>query len=282
MNNLTWSPDGSDPQRQYLNWWYSLMPSASELGGDGYLANWWRYIADVESFKQRDGQLSDASGLVDVALDAPTAGTTLPPAIHTFAAEAMADGAVGRVDFYVDGTFVSSDSLSPYTFRRDATNQSGSHSVVAKADDAVNGWEFTSQPLTVTVASLSWTNSVKPQDVNADAFVSPIDALIIINDLNTLGSRKLASERPGALPFLDPSGDGWISAIDVLIVINFLNQTPAGEGEGVEAFEGATEAASGPVSEHVNEALSAIVAELDDNPSWTIPWSQRGRIRADR
>jgi hypothetical protein len=78
-----------------------------------------------------------------------------------------------------------------------------------------------------SVEAPSWTNPVEPLDVNNDTFVSPLDSLLIINELNGLGAREL--EPPGGEnippPYLDPSGDGFISPMDALLVINRLNET---------------------------------------------------------
>jgi hypothetical protein len=48
VNNLTWSPNGSDPQRQYLNWFYSWIPHFVGRGPDGRLNDWWVYITNVD------------------------------------------------------------------------------------------------------------------------------------------------------------------------------------------------------------------------------------------
>ena len=71
-------------------------------------------------------------------------------------------------------------------------------------------------------------------DVNADGFVSPIDALLIVNDLNFRGVRKLPNPPMPPLeppPYLDVSGDGFVSPLDALLIINYLNGA-GGEGEG--------------------------------------------------
>jgi len=88
--------------------------------------------------------------------------------------------------------------------------------------------------VTIIVGGSIHQNPVNNLDVDADGFVSPIDVLILINDLNINFSRTL----PLALttpPFLDPSGDGRIDPLDVLTVINFINargNSGAGSGEG--------------------------------------------------
>ncbi len=77
------------------------------------------------------------------------------------------------------------------------------------------------------------TNPVAAWDVNNDGMVTPVDALLLINQLNTSGAHPLVGSAMIVGPFYDPSGDGTLSPVDVLAVINWLNaQTGAGaEGE---------------------------------------------------
>ncbi len=84
------------------------------------------------------------------------------------------------------------------------------------------------------VVAESWQNYRNAFDVNDDSFVSPIDVLIILTELNDPGSRSLA--RPSILTtrppnYIDTSGDGFVSPIDALLVITELNRPSGGEGE---------------------------------------------------
>lgn len=79
-----------------------------------------------------------------------------------------------------------------------------------------------------------WQNPVVPEDINNDGSVTPLDALIVIGDINTNTARDLPMIPEGTdciPPYLDPSGDGRISPLDVLQVISFLNEPAGGEGE---------------------------------------------------
>ncbi|HBE69316.1 MAG TPA: hypothetical protein DDW52_14310 [Planctomycetaceae bacterium] len=67
-----------------------------------------------------------------------------------------------------------------------------------------------------------WHNPFEARDVNADAQISPSDALSVINTLNSEGSRPLGATAVTD-PFFDVSNDGFVSPIDALIVINHLN-----------------------------------------------------------
>jgi hypothetical protein len=81
---------------------------------------------------------------------------------------------------------------------------------------AIRRWEI-DPPLDVV-----WQNPESPQDVNGDGAISPLDALLVINDLNRNGSRSLAGTAGGP-PFLDVNGDSFVTAIDALLIINRLN-----------------------------------------------------------
>lgn len=76
-------------------------------------------------------------------------------------------------------------------------------------------------------------------DVNGDLIVSPIDALIVINDENQRGPGHFDPTEQDA--WLDTNGDGERSPIDALLPINFLNRVGsgrapiAGEGESSTA-----------------------------------------------
>ena len=57
-----------------------------------------------------------------------------------------------------------------------------------------------------------WQNSFLPPDVDADGAVAPIDALLVVNELNANGSRPLVaaeaeSSAPTVTKFVDVSGD---------------------------------------------------------------------------
>lgn len=85
------------------------------------------------------------------------------------------------------------------------------------------------QIITVTVNPSSHQNQDNQYDVNDDGSVSPIDALIIVNHLNSGGATDVR-DLPAGPPLVDVSGDCAVSPIDALMVINQLN-TSGGEGE---------------------------------------------------
>ena len=97
----------------------------------------------------------------------------------------------------------------------------------------------TSVPFPVTPPSIAWfwnnqfprTNIALPADTSGDGLVSPRDALIVINYLNTLHSGLPPAPPVILAGMVDVSGDGLVSPIDVLLVINSLNRR-SGQGEG--------------------------------------------------
>jgi hypothetical protein len=78
-----------------------------------------------------------------------------------------------------------------------------------------------------------WQND-NPLDINNDGRVTPVDVLILINQINggrggALGQLPVGQQ---SLPaFLDPAGDDNLIPLDVLLVIVALNNGAGGEGE---------------------------------------------------
>jgi hypothetical protein len=80
------------------------------------------------------------------------------------------------------------------------------------------------------------TNPYDRFDVNDDGFVSPIDALILVNKVNSNGGGALGSgggegESSGERFYVDVNEDGFLSPLDILWVVNRINGSNAG-GEG--------------------------------------------------
>ena len=70
-----------------------------------------------------------------------------------------------------------------------------------------------------------WQNSVLACDVDSSGIVTPFDALVLINSINSSGARSLAgSIKSQNLPFYDVNGDNSINHLDVLVVINAINR----------------------------------------------------------
>lgn len=68
-------------------------------------------------------------------------------------------------------------------------------------------------------------NSFDVLDVNRDGSISPMDALAVINFLNTYGASDLSlmSEESMNGDKIDVSGDNFVSPLDAILVLNYLN-----------------------------------------------------------
>jgi len=83
-----------------------------------------------------------------------------------------------------------------------------------------------------------WQNPDDELDVDDSGSVSPLDVLVIVNELNSAGSHGLAPPTAASSPppYYDCNGDGAVTPLDVLQVVNFLNarwRQTAGEGESL-------------------------------------------------
>src|SRR5205823_2718748 len=82
--------------------------------------------------------------------------------------------------------------------------------------------------ITEPAGSNQWHNYLRLTDVDDNGTVTPLDALVIINELNANGSHTLlnppiAPSNPP--PYFDVNNDSIVSALDALNVINDLNST---------------------------------------------------------
>ncbi|MCA9220652.1 MAG: tandem-95 repeat protein [Planctomycetales bacterium] len=151
---------------------------------------------------------------VDGTLNRGTVTITVPPANGTIQPSAV----LGELIYTPSQGFVGNDS-----FRYTVQDNNGTVS-----NEAV---------VTIRVPAGPWQNPSNRLDVNADGFVSPIDALLIINRLNSDGAGPLPTPTPTAPPpYYDTNGDGNVSPIDVNLVITELNRVNSGEGEAA-AYE---------------------------------------------
>ena len=88
------------------------------------------------------------------------------------------------------------------------------------------------------VMDSQWQNPARSLDVNNDGLIAPLDALLLINKLNTSGSTELPPRTNPLDFFYDTNGDSRMSPIDALLVINQLN---SGSGTGDPRVPGETE-----------------------------------------
>ncbi len=76
------------------------------------------------------------------------------------------------------------------------------------------------------VMAADWTNADNALDVNDSGLVTPLDVLLVVNNINDHGVRVLTEPPPtsAAVPaMVDVNADGVVSGSDVLQIINALN-----------------------------------------------------------
>lgn len=121
-------------------------------------------------------------------------------------------------------------SFKPYPFGNDVYAQFGDEfglPVVGNFDP----------PLTSATDDGGHTNPQNALDVDNDGQISPLDALLVINLLNSTSNTQLTIPAAPQAPFVDIDRDGEVSPLDALLVINHLNEVaaapdaPEGEGE---------------------------------------------------
>ncbi len=113
--------------------------------------------------------------------------------------------------------------------------------------------------------AVDWRNPVNSLDISGDGFISPVDPLQVINELNLAGPHALAAQRPAANPFWDANGDQFISPVDALQVINALNASqtvPYSLGEGQQI------ANEQSVAITVGQAAGTRTYRLEVTPIW--------------
>lgn len=82
----------------------------------------------------------------------------------------------------------------------------------------------------VPLEQYGFHNPNAPLDINDDGFLAPLDALLVINQINSLPSTFLPNRAPSSMSgmMLDVTGDRWVSPQDALLVINGLNSDGPG------------------------------------------------------
>jgi VCBS repeat-containing protein len=139
--------------------------------------------------------------------------------------------ATGTLTLNPDGSFTYTPSPS----------FAGQDNFTYRASDGAGG---VSNVATVTLSSTlgnPWQNPINRFDVNNDGAVSPIDVLVLVNDLNARDARPLPIPPIPPFvppPFLDVNGDRSVTPQDALAVINHLN-SGGSEGEGEPSWDAA-------------------------------------------
>jgi hypothetical protein len=109
----------------------------------------------------------------------------------------------------------------------------------------------------LTIGLTNWDDA---HDVNGDGYVTPIDVLLLINEINRNGPRSLTAGVLGG-PFYDVNRDWTLTSADALNVINRINrsnsQPSGGEGEFSALPNFQTAAASMLPDQRLNASLAS-------------------------
>jgi hypothetical protein len=125
--------------------------STPDVGAD-------EYVTAFTTVSSGGGSPSDTTAPA-VSLSAPTANATVSGASVTLSANASDAVGVTKVEFYVDGNLVTTDTSSPYLQTWNSqTVANGSHTIQAKAYDAANNIG-TSTTVTVTSSNTTSCNT---------------------------------------------------------------------------------------------------------------------------
>ena len=114
----------------------------------------------------------------------------------------------------------------------------------------------------------AWTNPVNALDVNGDGQITPIDALDIINHLDSSGQGTLGTAPEGADNFFDVDGNGSCTPLDVLKVINYLNAHAAVASPAVASGTAATSEQTLAAADAGGDAASSTAVVL---PAIAVP-----------
>ena len=144
-----------------------------------------------------------------------------------------------------------------------ATNFSGTVTLSYVVSDDI-GTVSNVANVDIRVQKSKWQNPRLALDVNADTFISPIDALLIINKLNdSTFERDLTKSNFVPPPFLDVNGDEQVTPLDALLVINYLNSNRgAAEGEGEANLSATTYAMMVTPQQMIAAVGNQVVQEL--------------------
>lgn len=129
------------------------------------------------------------------------------------------------------------DNLPAGTYYVKARPSSNTYNVITPASGIqtvtlVAGVPATNVDFSFEYISSAWQNPDNRYNVDNNAAVNAIDALVIINELNRGGDPDLSKRGLSTPPYVDVSGDGFLTAIDALQVINYLNNRGGASGEG--------------------------------------------------
>ncbi|QDV25774.1 lamin tail domain-containing protein [Aureliella helgolandensis] len=139
----------------------------------------------------------------------------------------LVDGDVQQISEYVDG------------IAQATVNAGGTYAIIFEAQTSDRIYSVRSTAGTDAFRLTATTNFLLPTDTNGDSQTTPLDALLVINQLNQ--DSVAEGEFVANASLLDVNGDGWISPMDALLVINELNRRQDAESESMAEGESVSE-----------------------------------------
>jgi subtilisin family serine protease len=136
---------------------------------------------------------------LSVNITSPANNSTVS-SIVTVSTSVSSQNPVSRVELYVNGSLLATDTTSPFAFSWDTTGLSGSQSLLAKVID-VAGYSATSSPITVNVGQADLT----PPEVQVTSVVSSGKSITITAS---------ASDQQGPVVKVEFYVDGKLKATD--------------------------------------------------------------------
>lgn len=179
---------------------------------------------------------------------------------------------------------IDSNGQLTYVPRPNASGVADLSVVVMDNGGTAHGGTDVSSPqsLKITIAKLHpWHNTLNAHDVSGDNIVVPLDALTVINFLNSGSPNLIPPGVANGPPYYDTNNDGFVTSNDVLRIINELN----GAGEGEEASGSRAPRGGNPLFLPAVANLPSMVSQdneiLVDEPVPEMEEHQRSRSAAD-
>lgn len=187
-------------------------------------------LADVAyriTLTARDSDGLEHTTTFDIAPNTSTITvTTNPPGLEVtvdgqpFTAPHTFTGVVGFLR-PIGAAESQSDGETTYNFFTWSDGGDREHIIATPAADTTYVARYASE-----ATEAPWQNPALVYDVDGDALVAPLDALLVIIELNTRGPFEVDPSEPPDL-YLDVSGDNIITPLDALLVIIELNSRTA-------------------------------------------------------
>lgn len=250
--------------------------TASELISNSVTATSDRADLDLSRANDRETIHVDALPPSSHVMTLPTESAT-PFAVNWEGTDDLNGSGIRSFDIFVsengapyslwlDDTFLSG-SLFPgvagnsYRFFSVAEDLAGHVEQAPEVDDARTE---------AVLPRFAWHNASDPLDVNRDGTASPIDVLLIINELNSGNYHDpitgLFTWIPDAsTPSFDVTNDNFVSPMDALTIINFINGQASGEGESSEHLDGGSGSFQSQQPLESSENLMEVFALLADD-----------------